>query len=186
MKYADGLETPRMVTRFLEVNDVVNWIPYFADPVNCSFMPNPDNAAPETRAERWIGFALDRYKENRLGLQALISKENKEFLGMCGLLLQEVNGEEKIEVGYHLLRKHWGNGYAIEAAKMFRDHGFRTLNTDHIISLIHPHNYPSQNVAFKNGMKLAERGVSFKGIHADVFKIHRSEWVAYIDGAKSN
>ena len=47
---------------------------------------------------------LARYAENRFGLQALINQSTNEFIGLCGLLAQELDGVNDIEVGYHILK----------------------------------------------------------------------------------
>src|ERR1035437_5592747 len=122
-QYKDGLKTPRLITRFLTEADVAVWVEYCKDPVAATFTPIPDKT-PTEMAQLWIDFTLKRYRENRLGMQALISKETSGFIGMSGLLVQEVNGKSEIEVAYHLLRKYLGKGYATEAAQKFRDYGF--------------------------------------------------------------
>jgi RimJ/RimL family protein N-acetyltransferase len=186
MDYPDHLETPRLITRFLTKEDVGIWEDYCSDPVATRYTALPGKT-PAEMAQAWIAFAMKRYAENRLGLQALISKETGEFIGQCGLLVQEVNGKREIEIGYHLLRKHWGKGYALEAAQMFRDYGFEHNFADSLISIIHPENVASQKVAMRNGMRLTEVGTeSTTGFHASlgqhnqsnrVYRITREEWL---------
>lgn len=132
---------------------------------------------PEDMARYWIDFTLKRYRENRYGLQALIDKESGAFLGMCGLILQEVNGKNEIEIGYHLLQRYWGNGYATEAAELFRDHAFHNNMTDSIVSIIHPENIPSQKVALRNGMRLVDNHADFRGKENFLFRITKEEWL---------
>jgi RimJ/RimL family protein N-acetyltransferase len=50
------------------------------------------------------------------------------------------------------LRKHWGKGYASEAAQLFKNYGFQNKLSESIISIIHIDNIPSQQVAIRNGM----------------------------------
>ncbi len=176
MKYNDGLETGRLTTRFLTEEDIPLWYEYFADPENCRFLSLPDVSSIEEKAAIMVNYALTRYKNNTLGLQALITKDTQELIGMCGLLVQEVNGKKEIEVGYHLLKRFWGKGYAIEAAQLFRDYGFNNSDTATIISIIHPLNEPSKKVARKNGMTLREQDIAFRDSSYDVFVITREEW----------
>ena len=175
MNYLDGLQTTRLTTRLLTQEDVVPLIEFFGDPVNTTFLPNPQMQPKEERANDLITIVRNRYAEKGSGLQALILKDTGEFAGMCGLLRQEVNGKEEIEVGYHLLRRFWGNGYATEAAQKFRDHGFENNWADTIISIIHPLNFPSKNVALRNGMTYREKAI-FRGSECDIFRIDRKEW----------
>ncbi len=176
MTYTDGLETARLTTRFVVPEDAALWTEFFTDPVNCTFILNPSMLSNEERAKEWIGYVMKRYSENRLGMQALIHKETDEFIGMCGLMIQEVSGTSETEVGYHLLRRHWGKGYASEAAQRFRDYGFENNMADSIVSIIHPLNFPSKNVAMRNGMTLREKGGNWRDQEVDVFRINRTEW----------
>jgi RimJ/RimL family protein N-acetyltransferase len=87
-----------------------------------------------------------------------------------------MDGRFEIEVGYHLLREHWGKGYATEAARVFRNYGFETTETPSIISIIHPDNLPSQRVAIRNGMTLWAKGQPWHNEVYDIYRITREEW----------
>ncbi|MCB0699579.1 MAG: GNAT family N-acetyltransferase, partial [Chitinophagaceae bacterium] len=156
MKYTDGLESERLTTRFLTEDDIPVFLEYFEDPVNCRFMSIPDHLSNLKRSEIFINFQMKRYSENRLGLQAIITKDTGAFAGTCGLLVQEVDGVTEIEVGYHYLRRFWGKGYATEAAQLFRDYGFEHYDVPHLVSMINPANEPSKKVAHRNGMSLVK------------------------------
>lgn len=95
-----------------------------------------------------------RYTENRFGLQVLINKSTNEFIGLCGLLTQDVNGVNEIEVGYHIFKKYWKQGFATEAAKLFIDYAFKNNLANSIISVIDVDNVKSRRVAEKNGLKI--------------------------------
>ena len=174
--YTDGLETERLHTRFLKPEDAETWMEYVTDPIATTFMPNDAGLSYEDWTKHWIAFSIKRYREQRYGLQALIHKETGAFIGLCGLLLQEVNDTSEVEIGYHLFRKNWGLGYASEAAQMFRDYAFENEQADSVISIIHPLNFQSKNVAKRNGMTLSEKGVMFRDKEVDVFRITREEW----------
>lgn len=68
-------------------------------------------------------------------------------------MLQEVDGKPELEVGYHIFKKYWGQGYAPEAAKAFLHYGFENKWAPSIISIIDIRNTKSQRVADKNGLK---------------------------------
>jgi [ribosomal protein S5]-alanine N-acetyltransferase len=135
-----------------------------------------EGKTPEEMAKEVIALSLKRYEEGRFGLQALISKETGAFIGKCGLLLQEVNGKNEIEVGYHLLPAYWGKGYATEAAQRFRDYAFENNITDSVVSIIHPDNTLSKKVALRNGMQLVDAHAAFKGRKYELYRIKRKEW----------
>ena len=56
-----------------------------------------------------------------------------------------------MELAWTLDRRHWGNGYATEAAKAALDHGFSNHSVARLVSLIDPQNAPSQRVAGRLG-----------------------------------
>ena len=176
MIYKDHLETPRLVTRFLTQDDVAAWMEYCNDPIATTFTSFPHKRTPAEMAQYWIDLCLKRYAENRLGLQALLDKETEAFIGQCGLLKQEVNGKIEIEVGYHLIRRYWGKGYAIEAAQMFRNYGFENSDAESLVSIIHPLNEQSKKVAMRNGMKLVDTKAIFREHEYHLFRITRTEW----------
>ncbi|MGZ4044336.1 MAG: GNAT family N-acetyltransferase [Bacteroidia bacterium] len=150
--YKDNLESERLVTRWLTLNDINAWADFFKDEESVKFLPVTELLSPGERSKFWIEKQLKRYADKKFGLQALIDKETGEFIGQCGLLMQEVDGKTEIEVGYHIFRKNWGQGYAPEAAKLFIDYAFKNNITNTIISIIHCQNLKSQRVAEKNGL----------------------------------
>lgn len=167
---------PRMTTRFLTPEDAVAWVEYCQDPIATEFSLL-DGKTPEEMAKEVIALSLARYKEGRFGLQALISKETGAFIGKCGLMLQEeVDGNNEIEVSYHLLPRYWGKGYATEAAQKFRDYAFENNITNSVVSLIHPQNTRSKKVALRNGMQLVKTNALFRGKEYELFRITRKEW----------
>lgn len=107
-------------------------------------------------------------------MNALIHKETDELMGMCGLLVQTVDGQEELEIGYSILPKHWRNGYAIEAAKKCKEYAFANNFRDSLISIIHIDNIPSQEVALKNGMHLSKTTV-YKNNPVHIFRVFQKE-----------
>jgi RimJ/RimL family protein N-acetyltransferase len=73
-------------------------------------------------------------------------------------------------------RDFWNHGLTTEAARAARDHGFRDLKLEYVISLIHPENQASRRVAEKNGMIL-EKETTFRGFPTFVFAITRTQWM---------
>ena len=106
---------------------------------------------------------------------AVILRENGKLIGYCGFFLQMVDEVEELEMGYRLDPEYWQRGIATEAARAVRDHAFRDLQVDRVISLIVPENSPSKRVAEKNGMRL-EKETTFRGFHTQVFALSREEW----------
>jgi [ribosomal protein S5]-alanine N-acetyltransferase len=142
--YTDGLQTERLTTRWLTQDDTEAWVAFYQDEDAGKFVQFSNATTPAENAKAFIEFQLNRYKNNELGLQALMEKQTGNFIGVCGLLTQTVEGKAEIEVGYHLFKKYWGQGFAPEAAKMFVNYAFENNISDSVISLIDMHNKNSQ------------------------------------------
>ena len=78
------------------------------------------------------------------------------MIGQCGLTMQPWKDKEVLEIGYLFQRRYWHKGYATEAAKACKKYAFKILNADEVCSIIRDTNTPSQNVAVRNGMTVAD------------------------------
>ncbi len=124
------------------------------DPEVMRHYPHPMDRA---EAQGWIEKGLARYERDGCSFYALESLATGEFLGQCGILIQEVEGVNETEVGYLLLHKHWHKGYATEAARACIDFARKERGVSRVISLINPENTPSQNVARRLGAAIEKQ-----------------------------
>jgi RimJ/RimL family protein N-acetyltransferase len=69
------------------------------------------------------------------------------FVGDCGLTWQPVEGEQLLELGYHLDEQHRGAGYATEAGRACIEHAFRVTDVELVCSIVAPENAPSITVS---------------------------------------
>lgn len=173
--YADGKSTQRLLIRKLVETDIDSWIDFFINNPSLPYLGIDVTKSPVDNAKEWIELQFKRYEEDRYGHHALVEKETGEFVGMCGLLTQIVEDRKEIEIGYSLLQKYWGRGYALEAAKFFRNFGFEHEKLDHIISIIDIQNIASQKVAVRNGMFI-DRQINYHDLDVYIYKITNNEW----------
>ena len=173
-KYQDNLESKRLKTRFLNLEDIETWKKFFEDEEAVEFLPAFGLKTSIQRSEHWINRQLNRYSDNLFGLQLLLNKNTNEVVGQCGLLIQTVDGETKVEVGYHIFKKYWGQGYAPEAAKLFIDHAFENNLSNDIISIIHIDNFKSQKVALKNGL-VKTKQTAWNDLEVFIYSIEKNE-----------
>jgi RimJ/RimL family protein N-acetyltransferase len=150
--YLSEHRTQRLYIRPLTEAHISPWITFLQDEEAVRLFPEDRKNDPENNAAEWIAGQLKRYSDGRFGLLAL-HLEDGTFVGQCGLLKQEIDGESLLEIGYHLLPGHWGNGYATEAAVYFRDYARRHAIAPFVISIIHRDNARSQAVAGRNGLR---------------------------------
>ena len=169
------LETNRLITRKLTEKDITVWAEFFKDKEAIEFFPTLGLTSNEERAKHWVDKQLNRYVENRFGLQALIEKKTGNFIGQCGLITQEVDGKMEIEVGYHIFKKYWGQGFAPEAARLFIDYAFKNNLTASVISIIDTRNIKSQRVADKNGL-IREKETKWSNQDVYIYRIDKEKW----------
>ena len=97
-----------------------------------------------------------QYEANGFGRYAVILKDTEEFLGWAGLKLEKnVNGHETfIDLGYRLLPRFWGKGYATEAGRALVSYGFEVLKVDRICAYVESNNHASRRVAEQCGLRV--------------------------------
>lgn len=145
------LETPRLTLRRLEETDLDALAAILRDP---EVMYAYEHGFDPEEVRQWLDRQLELYARYGFGLWAVIEKASGEFIGQCGVTMQDWNGREVPEIGYHLRRDKWHQGFAAEAAAACRDYAFRTLGFPEVYSIIRESNLPSQRVALRNGMSV--------------------------------
>lgn len=165
------LETSRLILRELSPDDAGALALVLSDPETMRFYPAPFDRAG---VEEWIARNMRRYRENGFGLWATVLKSSGELIGDCGLTLQDVDGVEEVEIGYHTRRDLWGQGLATEAARACRYYGFNRLPADRLVSIIRPENGPSRRVSEKNGMRVWKE-VLRKNLPHLIYAVRRDE-----------
>ncbi|MFE6507194.1 GNAT family N-acetyltransferase [Nocardioides sp. NPDC057767] len=107
---------------------------------------------PKTRPEAlaWIEWSRRNYARDGFGLW-VIEDLDGSFVGDCGLTWQMVDGQEELEVGYHIVPERQGAGLATEGAAACRDFAAER-GIPRLIAITNPENVPSQRVAEKIGM----------------------------------
>ncbi|MGC2697241.1 MAG: GNAT family N-acetyltransferase [Candidatus Angelobacter sp.] len=147
------LETDRLRLREFLLEDADALEAVLGDPVAMQFYSSPFD---RQGVEAWIERNLERYQRDGHGLWAMLLKKSNELIGDCGCVLQEVEGKNEIEVGYHVRRNLWGKGYATEAAQACMDYAFAKLGAQRVISMIRPENVQSRRVAERTGSSMKE------------------------------
>lgn len=156
MKYLlEGKETDRLQFRRVALSDYEDWLPFHKEPLSSHYWESLPTD-PETACQQQFDSISERYTNGTGGMNALICKKTDRLVGLCGLMIQEVDGTEALEIGYSILPEFWGKGYATEAAQKCKEVAFKKEWASQLISIIHIRNTPSQKVALNNGMKLAK------------------------------
>lgn len=175
MKYSlEGEKTERLT--FVKLNDSYfdEWLAMFApktmDTIS-PFLGLDTSKSSEEICKEWIERALKRYENEEGGMHALIDKKSGKLIGQSGLILRDFLGKEIIDIGYSILPKYWGNGYASEAAEKCLEIVRKRRYCNTIYAIIEQNNVASTKVALKIGMKQVETSVKFKNSLVNLFAL---------------
>lgn len=133
------LETDRLYLREFTINDSYNLFHLNCNPKVIQFTGDTAFRSIED-AEFFIKNYSD-YKINGFGRWAVCLKSNNEFLGWCGLKLD--NQHNEVDLGFRFFEEQWGKGYATEAAKACVHFGFLALKLKRIIGRAYVENTAS-------------------------------------------
>jgi RimJ/RimL family protein N-acetyltransferase len=154
------LETERLVLRMPRLSDAAPFGVLFKDPTAMEFIGGVHTETsedPEFPVRQW----LKRWEANGVGPLIAERREDGVVVGRAGLHIWNTStwtpmsyadaGEHaQPELGWALLREHWGHGYATEAAQAARDWA-RGRGIERLVSVIAPANVRSQRVAERLG-----------------------------------
>ena len=150
-------QTPRLILRQFQPDDLDALAPTLADPEVMRF--SSTGRMTRSQTQELLNSILSSYHQKNYGLYAVIYRVNQQLIGFCGLIMQLIDGQQEVEIGYRLAQTYWGKGLATEAATAVRDYGIGTLGFNRLISIIDPNNIHSIRVAQKVGMEYEKDNV---------------------------
>lgn len=96
-------------------------------------------------ARAWMeGRLFKPYWRDGHGFWAVERLADGEVIGLAGLFKRDFL--DHADVGYGFLERHWGQGYAREAAAACRDYARRVFGMPAVWAITAPHNEPSMRV----------------------------------------
>ena len=167
------METGRLILRELDMADLDPLYAILSDPETMRHYPKPFD---RDRVRGWIQWNLDNYRMYGFGLWAVIRKEDGAFIGDCGITLQDIDGAMLPEIGYHIRRDCWRQGFGGEAARAVRDWAFGHTDYPALYSYMKYTNAASAATAMANGMRKVKEYPDAKNGVSWAFVITREEW----------
>lgn len=114
---------------------------------------------------RWIGGPFDDAEVERMlrqqiefheraGVQyyLVFLRERDQHVGCCGLRPRD-DPHAPLELGFHLLPEHWGQGFASEAARAVIDFAFSVRGAPALFAGHHPENVSSRRLLSRLGFE---------------------------------
>jgi RimJ/RimL family protein N-acetyltransferase len=142
--------TPQLILRELEISDEQAFFKLTSDVEVMRF----SFSGPRTleQSNEILKDFRASYLKHGLGKWGVFRKETFEFIGYCGLMLDQVQGQLQWEVGFRFFPAYWNRGYATEAATLALKIGF-ARGVDTIVGFSEPRNKASIQVLKKLGME---------------------------------
>ena len=168
-----NLETERLLIRPCTASDLDELEPLLRDPHVMEFSKNGPVKSREEAENYMRTYMIGPYQKCGDGLWAVTLKSG-ELIGFAGPIAQTIDGHEELEVGYRIVHKHWGKGYATEAVTSICDHLFATRPLKKIIAIIDPKNTRSSHLCQKLGYSL-EKTTTIDGTTVCIYTKLRAE-----------
>lgn len=174
------IETNRLLLRRFEEKDTSNIFKLDSNPEVHKYLGN-NPITTKKQAEDIIRFFKKQYEENNIGRFAAFEKESGEFIGWSGLKLnngqkEELNGFTNfIDIGYRLIPKFWGKGYATESAIACLEFGFKQMNYDVIYGAAETANIGSNKILQNIGLKYSN-DFTFEGKDAKWYELKKTDY----------
>lgn len=148
----DVVKTPRLVLRTWQAADAPAFWALNQDPRVTEFLPGP---LTMPQVEAFIAAQEALFQRSGACYFALTEAESGELAGFVGLKRHEdgLPFAPCTDIGWRLAARHWGKGYAGEAARACLAFGFTELDLDEIVSFTVPPNLRSRAVMEKLGMR---------------------------------
>jgi len=143
------IESDRLVLRPWREDDFEIYAAYYADEKMARYVGGVHD---REQAWRRLAMLIGHWTLRGYGYWAVEEKQTGNFVGCVGLWRSQ--GWPEMELGYWILEKMQGHGYATEAAIRSRDYALEVLKADSLVSYVHPDNEPSKRVAVKAGAHL--------------------------------
>ena len=166
------IETERLILREMTPDDFDALYSVLAD---SDIMKHYPYTFDEKRVQNWINKNIERYRIFGFGLWAVCIKPSEKMIGDCGLTMQNINGEIRPEIGYHIAKAYQRQGYAKEAAAAFCDLTFKITPFNEVYSCMKSENIASCATAKSIGMSFLYEYTDEEGEKTSVYAVARKK-----------
>ena len=164
------IETERLILRDWTEDDVEVVREILTDREAANFICG---VAPSWHPFRAVCTFIGHWQLRGFGFFAVERKEEGDCIGWSGMWRPD--GWPDNEIGYSLVKRVWGKGYATEAVEASLRFAYEAVGWKTAISLIDNKNTASQNVARKMHAILEKRDVQVTDFVADIWRHQPAE-----------
>ena len=141
-------ETDRLRLRWLERSDSPVILELLNEPAWIRYIGDKNVQSVED-AQRYIeNGPVKMYRENGFGLN-LVELRTGEPVGICGLIRRDTLPD--VDLGFALLSRMWGHGYALEAARAAMRQARESLGLSRVVAIVSRGNERSMRLLAKLG-----------------------------------
>ena len=145
----EAIRTTRLLLRPYRKSDATEMFEYLQDPESYRFLEGPGTLLTKEQTEEIVAGHIDGASDSKRVWAVTLDDSS---IGAISIKLEK---EQQIaEIGYHISKVMWGQGYASEAGQAVVDRAFRVYpELQRIQAGIHPENVGSIRVAERIGIE---------------------------------
>lgn len=146
------IESERLNIRIWEKRDIDPMSKISGDTEVMKYFPSTQN---KEIVKKFVLKQIEQFKNRNHCYFAVELKQSKDFIGFVGLSYIDFAADFTpcIDIGWRIDKKHWGRGYATEAAKSCLEFAWSVLKLDKIYAVAPVINTPSINIMKKLNMQ---------------------------------
>jgi ribosomal-protein-alanine N-acetyltransferase len=171
------IETERLLMRDFMDEDVHGLFSLDSDSEVHKYLGNkPITTLQEAR--KYIDFVKQQYLDYGIGRWAVVEKESGDFIGWSGFKYntETLNARTNYyDIGYRLIKKYWGKGYATETAIASLHYGFSELGYNEIVGIADVANTASNIILQKIGL-IKRNEFIHEATLLNFYSLTKSEW----------
>lgn len=142
------LQTERLIFRTWKVEDLAFANELWGDSDVMAFL-NVDGSLDSNQVHEKLKNEISNQDKNNIQYWAVFEKATSDFIGCCGLQPWNYSFRSGPELGFHIIKNKWGQGFATEAARGSVIYAFETLGCSQLMVGHHPKNVNSKKVLMR-------------------------------------
>jgi [ribosomal protein S5]-alanine N-acetyltransferase len=149
----EKFRTARLVARSWRSEDLPLAMALWGDPAVTAFIDSRGQLSA-AQVEEKLAAEIERERSSGVQYWALFDHRNGDFIGCGGLRrwVYTASGTD-FEVGFHLVKRRWGNGFGAEAAQGVLEYAWGKFQLPQVYAGHHPDNHASATILKKLGFQ---------------------------------